>query len=172
MKFEHLVQINDPNLPGLDWLTRQQLWLGLVARAWKPTRFVLGLEDAQITDSRQLGNVTTLYRVLDYGPFKIEDTIELHEEDRTETRIVANEFCGDSTLTISIEEPEQGELWLRFQYKVSDAANAGGGPGAPSPDVEEVRKQAYRAADIDTVRMIRELAMAMPPQMPEPRTDH
>ena len=172
MKFEHLVQINDPSLPGVDWLTRQQLWLGLVARAWKPTRFVLGLEDAQITESRQQGNVTTLYRVLDYGPFKIEDSIELHEEDRTETRIVANQFCGDSTLTISIEEPNQGELWLRFYYQVSDAPNTGDVPGASSTDVEEVRKQAYRAADIDTVRMIRELAMAMPPQTPEPRKDH
>lgn len=172
MKFEHLVQINDPSLPGVDWLTRQQLWFGLVARAWKPTRFILGLEDAQVIQTGQQGNITTLARVLNYGPFQIADTMELHEEERTETRITANQFCGDSTLTISIEEPDQGELWLRFQYQVSDAPSAAGVPGASSQDVDEIRKQAYRAADIDTVKMIRELAMAMPQQAPSGRKDH
>mgnify|MGYP006202093213 FL=1 len=172
MKFEHLVQINDPSLPGVDWLTRQQLWFGLVARAWKPTRFILGLEDAQVVQTGQQGNITTLARVLNYGPFQIADTMELHEEERTETRITANQFCGDSTLTISIEEPDQGELWLRFQYQVSDAPSAADVPGASSQDVDEIRKQAYRAADIDTVKMIRELAMAMPQQAPSGRKDH
>lgn len=162
MKFEHLVQINDPNLPGIDWLTRQQLWFGLVARAWKPTRFVLGLEDAQVMQTAQEGKVTTLARVLNYGPFQIEDTMELFEEDRTETRIAANQFCGDSTLTIAIEEPEPGELWLRFQYNVNDAPGTNDSQGASSHDVDEIRKQAYRAADVDTVRMIRELALAIP----------
>jgi hypothetical protein len=162
MKFEHLVQINDPALPGVDWMTRQQLWFGLVARAWKPTRFILGLEDAQVMETSQHGKVTTLSRVLNYGPFQIADITELHEEDRTETRIAANQFCGDSTLTISIEEPAQGELWLRFRYQVSDAPASDGVPGASSSDMDEMRKQAYKAADIDTVQMIRELALAMP----------
>jgi hypothetical protein len=139
---------------------------------WKPTRFILGLEDAQVTQTGQQGNVTTLSRVLNYGPFQITDTMELHEEERTETRILANQFCGDSTLTISIEEPDQGELWLRFQYQVSDAPSTGDVPGASSQDVDEIRKQAYRAADIDTVKMIRELAMTMPQQAPSIRKDH
>ncbi|MCR2746255.1 SRPBCC family protein [Limnobacter parvus] len=172
MKFEHLVQINDPNLPGIDWLTRQQLWFGLVARAWKPTRFVLGLEDAQVMQTSQEGNVTRLARVLNYGPFQIEDTMALFEEDRTETHIAANRFCGDSTLTISIEEPNQDELWLRFQYHVNDAPNADNPAGASSADVDEIRKQAYRAADVDTVRMIRELAMAIPQQAPGSASNH
>ncbi|HEX4856295.1 MAG TPA: SRPBCC family protein [Limnobacter sp.] len=170
MKFEHLVQINDPVLPGVDWLTRQQLWLGLVARAWKPTRFILGLEQAKVTQTHQQGNITTLARVLDYGPFQIEDTVELHEENRSETRIAANRFCGDSTLVISIEEPQPGELWLRFQYQISDAE--GSDANSSSPDVNEIRKQAYRAADIDTVKMIRELALAFPAEDGDARKDH
>lgn len=172
MKFEHFVQINDPNLPGIDWLTRQQLWFGLVARAWKPTRFILGLEDAQVMQTSQEGNVTTLLRVLNYGPFQIEDTMSLFEEDRTETHIAANQFCGDSTLTISIEEPKQDELWLRFQYNVTDVPNADNPAGASSHDVDEIRKQAYRAADVDTVRMIRELALAIPQQAPGSASNH
>lgn len=172
MKFEHLVQINDPALPGVDWMTRQQLWFGLVARAWKPTRFILGLEDAQVVETSQQGSVTTLSRVLNYGPFQISDVTELHEEERTETRIAANQFCGDSMLTISIEEPVQGELWLRFQYQVSDAPASDGVPCASSSDMDEMRKQAYKAADIDTVQMIRELALAMPQHTPGHRKDH
>ena len=172
MKFEHLVQINDPKLPGVDPLTRQQVWQGLVARAWRPTHFVLGLEDAQITETHQIGNVTTLHRVLNFGPFQIEDRIELHAEDRTETRVPANQFCGDSALTISIVEPAEGELWLRFQYSVSDNPGAGQEHTALSQDEEEVRRQAYKAADIDTVKVIRELAMAMPAPTYATRKDH
>ena len=44
MRFEHLVQINDPLMPLLEPLSREQLWRGLVRRAEEPTRFVLGLE--------------------------------------------------------------------------------------------------------------------------------
>ena len=33
MRYEHLVQINDPLMPLLDTLTRNQLWQGLVLRA-------------------------------------------------------------------------------------------------------------------------------------------
>lgn len=172
MKFEHLVQINDPALPAIDWLTRQQLWLGLVARAWKPTRFILGLEDAQITQISQTDKVTTLSRELNYGPFKIQDTTELHEEERTETRIAANEFCGDSTLIISIEEPEKDQLWLRFQYHVTDAPVASNVTDAYSSEMIEARRQAYRAADVDTVRMIRELAMTMPSPACDTRKDN
>lgn len=161
MKFEHLVQINDPKLPEAEWLTREQLWIGLVARAWKPTRFILGLDEAEVIQTRQEGNVTTLRRKLNYGAFQIEDTIELHAEERTETRIHPNAFCGPSTMTIRIEEPEDGMLWLRFQYHVVEAE--GQTPqDAPTLDQEEMRKQAYRAADIDTVKMIRELAGALP----------
>ncbi len=172
MKFEHLVQINDPSLPGVDWLTRQQLWFGLVARAWKPTKFILGLENAEIVQTLQHDNVTVLKRVLDYGPFKIQDVTSLHEEERSETTIAANEFCGDSTLTICIEEPEPGELWLRFNYDVGElSTKALTDNQPPSREDEEVRKQAYRASDIDTVRMIRELALTIPGDN-DSRKDH
>ncbi|MCQ8896906.1 SRPBCC family protein [Limnobacter humi] len=172
MKFEHLVQINDPKLPVVDWLTREQLWMGLVARAWKPTRFILGLEQAEVTEISHSGTVTTLHRRLDYGAFQVEDTIELHDELRTETRVVPNQHCGPSTLTITIEEPEQGLLWLRFQYHVQDADGLNAEDNAHS-EYEEARKQAYRAADIDTVKMIRELASTLPADRGMPlRKDH
>ena len=48
MKFEHLVQINDPLMPLLDPLTRSQVWRGLVRRAEDPVPFILGLDDCRI----------------------------------------------------------------------------------------------------------------------------
>ncbi|MFN4329345.1 MAG: SRPBCC family protein [Limnobacter sp.] len=170
MKFEHLVQINDPKLFGANWLSREQVWFGLVARAWKPARFVMGLESADILQSSQEGNVTTLTRRLNYGSFQIEDRIALHEHERTETHIAANPYCGESTMTIRIEEPEQGQLWLRFEYRIEDTAEQATAPSL-GVDINEVRKQAYRAADIDTVKMIRELANTLP-QASQDRKDH
>ncbi|MBK9243241.1 MAG: DUF1857 family protein [Burkholderiales bacterium] len=43
MRFEHLVQINDPLQPLLTEVSREQLWRGLLRRAEQPTEFVLGL---------------------------------------------------------------------------------------------------------------------------------
>lgn len=164
MKFEHLVQINDPKLPGVGWLTREQLWFGLVARAWRPVKFIMGLEEAEVTESERQGNVTTLKRRLNYGTFQINDTISLVDEQRTETRVAANPYCGRSSMVISIEEPEDGQLWLRFQYELDDSSTtqASNEGNAQAADLSEYRKQAYRAADIDTVKMIRELALTLP----------
>ncbi|MHA0111691.1 AtaL-like protein, partial [Klebsiella pneumoniae] len=40
MKFNHLIQINDPLNPLIDSLTREQLWRGLVLRAESPRLFM------------------------------------------------------------------------------------------------------------------------------------
>ena len=45
MKFEHLVEINDPMNPLLDTLTREQLWHGLVLRAEQPKLFIPHVTD-------------------------------------------------------------------------------------------------------------------------------
>jgi len=48
MRFEHLVQINDPLQPMRAEVAREQLWRGLVRRAERPAEFVLGLAGATI----------------------------------------------------------------------------------------------------------------------------
>ncbi|HVE88597.1 MAG TPA: AtaL-like protein, partial [Burkholderiaceae bacterium] len=60
MRFEHLIQINDPLMPLLDTLTREQLWRGLVMRAEEPTQFVLGLEVATIHSRSHVGDEVEL----------------------------------------------------------------------------------------------------------------
>ena len=50
MTFEHIVQINDLTKPELPVLTRFQVWEGLVLRARRPDKFLVGVDDYEILD--------------------------------------------------------------------------------------------------------------------------
>lgn len=156
MHFEHLVQINDPLMPLLDPLTRAQLWRGLVRRAERPTEFVLALDSCSILGRREHGATTTLERDLDFGPFRVRDTVTLHARGEVSTTAEATERWPRSRLTIRIEEPEREALFLRFIYEWE-----GDPPGSALDEATlQIRQQAYLSADMDTVQRIRELAAA------------
>lgn len=162
MRFEHLIQINDNSLIDVENLSRSQLWFGLVARAYKPTKFIMGLEGADILDTQLQEGFMLIKRRLDFGSFKIFDEIELHEEERTINRIYPSEYSGASSLVIQIEEPQSKELWLRFTYHIEDKDGSPSNTGPEQQQMNEARRQAYKASDIDTVKMIRELAGMAP----------
>jgi len=153
MRFEHLVQVNDPLQPLLTEVSRAQLWLGLVRRAERPTEFVLGLEGATIEETVDSPGESQLVRTLDFGSFRVRDCVRLTAETLSVTDIEAGETYPASRLTIRIEEPAAGSLFLRFTYEADD------GPAGGELDTltRQLREQAYRAADIDTVWRIREL---------------
>src|SRR3954470_21379434 len=73
MKFEHLIEVNDPLNPLIDTLTREQLWRGLVLRAESPKMFVPHLDEAAIGE-RTSGSFT---RRLRYGKLVVEDRVIL-----------------------------------------------------------------------------------------------
>ena len=50
MNFEHLLQINDPENPLVDTLSRDQLWQGLLHRVENPSPFLPGLESSTILE--------------------------------------------------------------------------------------------------------------------------
>lgn len=154
VRFEHLVQINDPLIPLLDPLTREQLWRGLVRRAEEPTLFVLALEGATVHARERSGDVVELVRTLDFGAFTVDDRVRLYPLDRTETRTAATDRWPASRLTIRIEEPGPDALFLRFTYE-SDEADSDGELDAVTA---ALRRRAYESADLDTVQRIRELA--------------
>ena len=168
MKFEHLVQINDPELPLLQPLTRSQLWQGLLARAYRPTEFVLGLQSCAILSDTAHGDTTVLQRELDFGSFKVRDSIRLVPESTSTTRIEATSGYPACTLVICIEEPVAEALFLRFTYQW-DEADA---ETELDQTTRGLREQAYLSADLDTVRRIRELAHDCTGQSAEPRTLH
>lgn len=150
MKFEHLIEINDPLNPLLDALTIKQLWSGLVLRAEAPKLFVPQLDEAIIDERTD----DSFRRRLRYGQLVIEDRVRLEPMQRVVYDVPAQNEITASTLTMSIEQPTADTLYVRFQYDdghdaETDAANA---------MYDEFKRSAYKEADIDTVGMIRELA--------------
>ncbi|MGB2817312.1 MAG: AtaL-like protein [Burkholderiaceae bacterium] len=154
MRYEHLVQINDPLMPLLDTLTRNQLWQGLVLRAEEPTQFVLGLENATIHSHEVRDGVHELTRTLDFGSFQVEDRVRLVRDHRSEIHTQAGPTWPASRLTIMIEEPQPELLFLRFLYESDEPL----GETERDPIVVALREQAYESADLDTVVRIRALA--------------
>ncbi len=155
MRYEHLIQINDPLMPLLDTLTREQLWRGLVLRAEDPTQFVLGLEVATIHSRRDAGEEIELVRTLDFGSFKVSDRVRLLPRRRSEIHTRAGPTWPASRMSIEIEEPQPALLFLRFIYESEEETV---GAGELDGVTTALREQAYERADLDTVARIRSLA--------------
>ncbi len=150
MNFEHLIAINEPGNPLVVQLTRRQLWLGLLQRVDNPLLFLPGLAGFTILERAYDSAV----RELDFGAARIRDRVTLTEEQAVRFDIEANEFQPGGNLTIRIEEPAEGHLYLRFTYASGLAEQAGSEDAA----YVEYVKSAYHQSDIDCVRIIRTLA--------------
>ena len=156
MRFEHLVQINDPLQPLLTEVSRAQLWRGLLRRAERPQEFVLGLEGATVEERAEKDGDVQLARTLDFGSFRVRDRVLLTADGVSVTEVEAAATYPASRLTIRIEEPAPGSLFLRFTYESEEPAGRPGG-GESDALADQLREQAYRSADIDTVWRIRDL---------------
>lgn len=150
MKFTHLIEINMPGNPLIAPLTREQLWRGLVLRAERPTMFLLGLDTCEITGREADG----LTRTLRFGQLVVHDQVHFAPLDNVRYHVPQQDAIPMSDLTMTIEEPQPGVLFVRFEY---DDHN-------PAQETDEesfyndFRREAYKEADIDTIRMIRQLA--------------
>jgi len=149
MKFEHLIEVNDPLNPLMDTISHEQLWRGLVLRAESPKLFVPHLDEVRIDERNESG----FRRRLRYGDLVIEDTVELHRPYVVRYNVEAQKDISKSSLTMTIEVPEPERLYVRFEYDdghdaATDAANA---------MYDDFRRSAYQESDIDTIRVLREL---------------
>jgi hypothetical protein len=150
MKFEHLIEINDPLNPLIDPLTREQLWRGLVLHAESPRLFVPHLDECVVSERSAQG----FRRKRRFGELSIDDRVTLTPMQQVRYDVHAQGEISASSLTVTIEAPEQHILFVRFRYDdghdaATDAANA---------MYDEFKKSAYQEADIDTIRIVRELA--------------
>jgi hypothetical protein len=150
LNFEHLIQINDPLNPLVEAMTREQLWAGLVLRAEQPQLFVLGLDSCTILSRTEW----TLERELHYGHATVRDRVTLTPNESVRYDIAPTDAYVGGSLTMTIEQPDDVQLFLLFEYKTT----------LPVADTEDARqtneivKSAYRESDIDTVRLIRKYA--------------
>ena len=156
MKFEHLIAINDPENPLIAPLSREELWAGLLHRVENAVPFLPGLETCTILER----NEESLLRELDFGPAVIMDRVTLADRHWVRFDILPSELHAGGSLTITIEEPEPGFLFLRFAYQTTLASN----PNSEDRAYIEYVKSAYHQSDIDCVRLIRTLAAGGLPQ--------
>ena len=150
MKFEHLIEINDPLNPLMDTITRDQLWRGLVLRAEDPKRFMPHLDECTL-DERDAGSFS---RRLRYGELVIADRVILSPLQEVRYEVPAQGDIPESRMTMAIEAPTEGVLCVRFVY---DDGNPSAGDETGKM-YENFKKSAYQEADIDTVKILRQLA--------------
>lgn len=149
MRFEHLVQINDPLNPLLDPLTRDQLWRGLMRYIETPVAFVAGLDSGVVTARRE----NRLQRELQFGRHRVSDEVTLVPMQRIHVATQASPEIPAGSLTITIEDHGLEMLCVRFLYETF--------PQGHPPVGEQYReavKEAYKHAGIDIIRRIREYA--------------
>lgn len=149
MNFEHLVEINDPGNPMIPLLTREQLWRGLMHRAEDATPFLPGLEQCRIIERGD----QRLLRQLDFGAATIDDCVTWQVAEWMCFEVTGTASHAGGTLKITIEEPAQHHLFLRFAYTTTLGEKAGDEDAA----YVEFVKSAYHESDIETVRVIRTL---------------
>lgn len=150
MKFEHLIEINDPLNPLIDTISVEQLWRGLVLRAEDPKRFMPHLDECTISE-REAGSFK---RSLRYGELVIADRVVLTPLLQVRYEVPAQGDIAESRMTMTIEAPSEGVLWVRFFY---DDGNPDAGDEMGKM-YEDFKKSAYQEADIDTVKIVRQLA--------------
>jgi hypothetical protein len=150
MKFEHLIEINDPMNPLIDTITREQLWRGLVIRAESPKLFIPHLDECEIGE-RASG---TFKRRLRYGDLVVEDTVILTPLQEVRYEVPAQGEISASTLVMTIEAPTNAMLYVRFSYDDGKEESL----DQASMMYDEFKKSAYQEADIDTVRIVRQMA--------------
>ena len=150
MKFDHSLEINDPLNPLIEPLTRAQLWRGLVLRAEAPKMFVPWLDGCDILSRDDTG----IGRVLTYGEIAIRDHVRFVHEREIRYDVPRQADIPASRLTVIIEEPEAELLNVRFSY--DDGMEEA--PGSMDAFYNEYRRSAYQESDIDTIRIIRQLA--------------
>jgi hypothetical protein len=150
MKFAHLVEINDPLNPLIDPLSRAQLWRGLVLRAETPMAFVPYLDRCTVLEKSAL----SMLRELHYGDLVVRDRVTFLPQQQVVYHVPPQKGIPESRLTMTIEEPEPDIFFVRFEY--DDGANAE--QDTADAFYNDFRRSAYQESDIDTIRLIREMA--------------
>jgi hypothetical protein len=149
MKFDHLIEINDPLNSLIEPLTRAQLWRGLMLRVQSPKLFVPWLDECVIV--RPGGD--KLERTLRYGEVSIKDQVSFTPEQLIQIDVPTQPDIVASSLSMQIEEPKPNLFFVRFSYDdgIEEA------DGSMDAFYNEFRHSAYRESDIDTIRIVREL---------------
>lgn len=155
LRHEHLVRINDPANRAGAWLSREQLWAGLWHTIVVPQVLDESIDAATV---EEIGP-NRLRREIRRGSHAMTDEVELvANQSMTINADPAGAFAG-STLTIGIEEPAPGMLFVRFTYEVCGLASV------RDPEEDNARCSAYQSSDLERIRQVRRHASTVPPTL-------
>jgi hypothetical protein len=148
LRHEHLVRINDPaNVIGR-WLTREQLWEGLRRTILVPKSIDASIDSATVRETEP----NRLEREIRRGRATTSDWVELRKGERLTIHADRASVFAGSTLTIQIEEPAPGMLFVRFTYELH------GLEAVRTDEEDQARRSAYQQSDIERVRQARKFA--------------
>lgn len=137
MRYEHLVQINDPARPDIRCLDRSHLWRGLMLRAARPELFDLTIDTTRVLEESESHQLREVCR----GSSTATERVQLFPQEAIELTAGADTVFAGSVLTLRIEEPVPGALFVRFTYALR-------GSGVPEDDAERhALRQAYYYSD-------------------------
>ncbi|MBV1776199.1 DUF1857 family protein [Burkholderiaceae bacterium DAT-1] len=150
MLFEHIIEVTNPAEEG-PMITRTQLWNGLLLRAEAPDLFMEGIEAVDIIERHS----DHIVREIQLGKFRVRDDIRFEYNAAVHYETAPSDVHGGGKLTMRIESPEEGHLFVRFTYDT---------PVPDTGDSEEAKlsgylKSAYQQMDMDTIRTILEMAV-------------
>jgi len=155
LRHEHLIRINDPSDTGRRWLTRTQLWNGLLRTILEPQILDESIDSASVEEIAP----GRLRRRIQRGALILADEVEVLDEDAL--RIVADSagaFAG-SCMTMQIEEPDREILFVRFTYEIY------GLPEIRNEEEDNARCSAYRVFDTERIRQVRMYAALSAPTL-------
>lgn len=148
---EHIIRVCAPGE-----FSREALWAGLSDFVAHPQHYVDGAVGATLGEAvTDADGTVRMTRTLRFETGSFEERVAMNEAEGTVT--TANE--GDasrpaSSLTMRIEEPEAGSLFLRCVYEQEGEHPA----VAAQPQLAGLLRQAYETKDRDVVRRILERA--------------
>jgi acetylaranotin biosynthesis cluster protein L len=147
LRHEHIVRINDPANAVGQWLTREQLWAGLLHTMQAPQELDESIDSATV----HAISASTLQREIHRGLQVTADEVKLIQNELLQVRADAQSAFAGSTLTISIEEPAPQMLFVRFTYELY------GLEATRDAQEDHARRSAYQNANIVRIRAARGL---------------
>lgn len=150
LRYEHLVEV-DGAQEHIPQVGVEPLWRGLLLRVQFPQNFQPGLESCEVLalDDGEL------LRTLQFGSREVRDRVRIDAAARRiHSEVLGLPSDQQAQLSMQVEHPPGGGLWVRFMYAVRSPDHRADAPLA------SFVKDAWRQADEETVFRIRQLALS------------
>ena len=150
MRYEHLIEIHNARVPLAPPFARDALWRGLLVRVYEPEAFPVGPDGCEWEEAgADARGLAVVRRTVHFGALAIRDRVTLEPMHSLVFEAEPRPDMAALRLTLTIEEPAEGVLALRFVYESEVEVSPAEAP------YEALRHQAWLENDRDMVRTLR-----------------